>query len=351
MIKPLPTSLAALGLAAIAAAQTPSLSISIGVRETAAGGGAFSVIGGNGGTLGGIEWVRRDGQTLTLDGTWQQFTFDFANDPILAFAGSTANSTLEGDFGVLENIRILNSSGFTGLVELWIDDIANTITPVGGAPTTTVFGDFENYADDTEVMFQEPSFSGSTSANILMGSSAGVTNFVPSRTPSYKLEFQFIDGTATRWVRLTSFNVANQGNPLIRFDQQSQLSFWMRGGVCQTNLGFQGPGSAVAEMCGSGLNAGQSSVYYASGAPANAPGAVLLSLPGGTNLPFFGGTLVSFTNLLFSAALPADANGRLQFSVNGIGSAFDVVLQSAFIDPQQPQLLTFTNAVQAGFGR
>jgi hypothetical protein len=351
MIKPITTSLAALGIAAFAAAQTPTLSISMAVRETGAAGGSFSAIGGDGGSGGGIEWVNRDAQTLTLDGTWQQFSFDLANDPILGFAGTTANGTLEGDFGTIEHIRILNSSGFTGMVELWIDDVVNTITPVGGSPTPNVVSDFEGYADGTEVMFQEPSFSGSTSANINMGSTAGVTNLVASRTPACKVAFQFIDGTATRWVRLTTFNATNLRNPLIRFDQQSQVSFWIRGGVCQADLGFQGPGTAIAEMCGEGLLAGQNSTYYVSGAPANAPGAVLLSLPGGSNLPFLGGTLVSFTNLLFSAAIPADANGRMTFRVNGDSNIYDLVMQTAFIDPAQTELMAYTNAIQARFGQ
>jgi len=67
------------------ASAAPVLKVSIGVRETA----TTAPIGGNGGTGGtGIEWVNVDGQTLVLDGTWQQFTFNFATDPITAFTGN-----------------------------------------------------------------------------------------------------------------------------------------------------------------------------------------------------------------------------------------------------------------------
>src|SRR5690606_23713325 len=99
---------AAIGFAATAMGST--LSLSIGVRETAAGGGADVGIGNDGGTAGGIEFIDLDGPTLTLDGTWQLFTFDLANananGAVTAFAGGTANSVLEGAYGVLEHVRI-----------------------------------------------------------------------------------------------------------------------------------------------------------------------------------------------------------------------------------------------------
>lgn len=217
----------ALGIAGIASAQ---LQLSIAVRETGAGGGAaFTGIGDNGGAVGGIEWVNRDGQTLTLDGTWQQFTFTLATDPILAFAGATANGVLDGTYGVLEHIRIKSTGAFNSPVTMWIDDVANTITPPGGAPTTTTFGSFEGYADGTEVIFQEPSFSGSTSANVMAGSTSGVDNTMAhSGLASDRIAFQFVDSDVSRWVRLTTFNTGQLPNPQIRFDQQSQISFWVK---------------------------------------------------------------------------------------------------------------------------
>ena len=121
MMKSLPLSLAALGLASLTVAQAPTVKISIGVRETGANGAIFTNIGDNGTAGGGIEWVNKDAQTLTLDGTWQQFTFDFATDPITAFAGSTANGVIDGLFGTLEHIRVLNDTGYTGPVTIWID--------------------------------------------------------------------------------------------------------------------------------------------------------------------------------------------------------------------------------------
>jgi hypothetical protein len=339
---------ATLTVASLATAQ--SVQVSIGVRETGFGGSIVGNIGGNGGTVGGIEWVNIDGQTLVLDGTWQQFTFRLTSDPIQGFAGTSANSILEGSYGVLECVRVLNNNGRTDALTLHIDDVANTITPAGGSPTTTVFGDFEGYTQRTEVMFQEPPFSGSTAANVLATGLAGADNFVASRTASCRFDLQFVDNMPNRWVRLTTFNVPNLGNPVIRFDDQSVLTFWMRGGDCQENRGSQGPGNAYAELCGLGLNAAESSTYYVAGANAAAPGVVVLSFAGQPDLPIFGGNLVSGFGIIVGLSVQADASGRLTVPVPGSANVIDIMLQSAFIDFMLPQSFTFTNAVQARFG-
>ncbi len=334
----------ALGLTAVVQAQT-TLQISIGIRETDASGGVFSAIGANGGTVGGIEFVNRDAQTLTLDGTWQQFTFNLTTDPLVGFAGLTANGVLEGTFGVLEHVRVLNSTGITTPITLWIDDVTNTTTMTG----PVVFGDFQNFASAAEVMFQEPGFSGSTSANILLGGTSGVDNRVASRTSACRCAFQFVDGLTTRWVRLTTFNATNQPNPSIRFDNQAVVTFWMRGGPCQEDLGSQGPGIAIAEACGTGLGAGQSSVYYTAGALPGVPGAIAVSIFGSPDLPIFGGNLVSGFGLAATIAVASDGGGRFSLPLSPLGAVADLVLQSVFFDPSLPQSFAFTNAIRARF--
>ncbi|MFK7743117.1 MAG: hypothetical protein AB8H80_22575, partial [Planctomycetota bacterium] len=66
----------------------------------------------------------------------------------------------------------------------------------------------------------------------------------------------------------------------------------------QQNLGQQGPGPLAATLCGPGLAAGQASLYATTGAPANATGALLISLEGSPSVPAFGGTLVALSGLL-----------------------------------------------------
>jgi hypothetical protein len=66
-------------------------------------------------------------------------------------------------------------------------------------------------------MFQEPGFSGSTSANLLPGSTTLVSNSMAnSGSQSLQADFQFVDNTPTRWIRLTSFGTPNQPNPRVR---------------------------------------------------------------------------------------------------------------------------------------
>jgi hypothetical protein len=187
-----------------------SLKLSIAIRENNTAGPIF---GDNGGSGGGIEWVNRDGQTLTADGTWQLFTFTPAADTLLAFAGTTADSMLEPghEFAVLEHMRILNDTGITSPVRMWIDDVTNTVA------SGPVVQDFEAATLGTEVMFQEPGFSGSTSANLLPGSTTLVSNSMAnSGSQSLQADFQFVDNTPTRWIRLTSFGTPNQPNPRVR---------------------------------------------------------------------------------------------------------------------------------------
>lgn len=208
---------------AVAGAANAQFQISIGIRET----GSTGAIGSNGGATGGIEWVNLDGQTLNMDGTWQTFTFNFQNDALTGFAGTTANGAYDGTRGVLEHIRIRNTGGLTGSQSIWIDGITNT-TAAGGP---TVFGDFEGHAAGTEVMFQEPNFSGSTSANLVAGGTSGVDNTVAAvGSSSYKVSFEFVDNTPTRWVRLTTNATAISPNPVIDFANGSSLSFQIRGG-------------------------------------------------------------------------------------------------------------------------
>ena len=120
----LTTTLAVCLISALVASSlsAASLSVSIAIRETGGSGPAFSDAGAGG----GIEWVNKDGQSLTLDGTWQLFTFTPSTDTLTAFAGSTANGALDVDWASLEHVRLLNSDGITSPIRLWIDDVTNT---------------------------------------------------------------------------------------------------------------------------------------------------------------------------------------------------------------------------------
>ncbi len=202
-------SLAACGILCSAVVEAASLKVSIGIRETNSPVAIFA----DGGTSGGIEWVNRDGQSLVADGTWQLFTFTPGSDPLLAFAGLTANSALEPnhDSATIEHIRLLNDEGITQPIRVWIDDVTNT---VAAGPTVE---NFDSAALGTEVMFQEPGFSGSTSANLVAGSTTAVSNSMAfSGAQSLQMDLQFVDSTPTRWARVTTFATPNVPNPKVQ---------------------------------------------------------------------------------------------------------------------------------------
>lgn len=221
-----------------------NLAISIGIRETGGSGPAFA----NGGATGGIEWVNRDAQSLLVNGTWQLFTFTPATDPLLAFAGTTANSTLESgmEWVVLEHVRILNSDGITAPIRLWIDGVANTTT------AGTISEGFESFDLGAEVVFQEPSFSGSTSANLLPGSTALVSDSdAYAGIHANEVNLRFVDGDPTRWVRVTTFGTPNLPNPAVRVLEPGgpppTISFYAKAVLVPE------PGSVALGLMGFGL--------------------------------------------------------------------------------------------------
>jgi hypothetical protein len=220
--------LLALGIVSLNSLLASEVKISIGIRET--GNPNSLPIFGNGGATGGIEYVNRDGQTLLLNNTWQLFTFTPSTDTLLAFAGATANSILDTDWVTLEMIRILNSGGNTAPLRLWIDNISNTTTAYG-----SVTEGFESFALGSEVIFQEPRFSGSTAAqlDLLPNASLVSDSAAFAGTQSDEINLKYIDGNVNNWVRLTTFNTPNLANPLLLAREPGApaptISFYMKG--------------------------------------------------------------------------------------------------------------------------
>ena len=213
-------------LAVCSSARAVNVAISIGVRET----GSTAQIGGDGGTANSIEWVNRDGLVLPLDGQFHTFTFNFGTDPVAFFFGTQPTggqpNRLDGTRGTLEHVRIRNIDGLTVPVQLYIDNIRNTLS---GSPQ--MVSNFEGYPLNTEVTFQEPRFSGSTSANLTTtpNLAATTTNAASEGAQSDGVQFRFIDSDNTRWLRLTTNAVTNLPNPAIDFSPGNTLSFDIRG--------------------------------------------------------------------------------------------------------------------------
>ncbi len=154
------------------------------------------------------------------------------------------------------------------------------------------------------------------------------------------------DVTELRIPLETVCNSSNQNRDINGID--NVLLFAER---CQQDLGFAGPGTVTATLCGSGLRAGEASAYRILGAPANAAGVLLVSLAGQPNVPFLGGTLVSFGGFLGDVVLTSTPQGTVTLPIVGSTGSADLVLQCGFLDPSQPQSVALSNAVLGAFGR
>ncbi len=231
--------LVVMGGAAAGHAAAQSIAVSIGVRET----GSTEPLGQDGGTTGGIEWVDRDANIVSLDGSWQRVSFDLSNAQLLAFAGVSANSVWDGTRGVLEHLRLRNTDGLTSPLRLYIDDL--TLTGPGQPNFTE---GWEGAPLGAEHIFRDPGFSGSTSANMIgTGSSATTSAMALTGSRSYEMNLQFVDADPTRWARVMTFDTITGGNPTVDFG--GTVSFWMMGEVVPA----PGAVSILALACAAGL--------------------------------------------------------------------------------------------------
>src|SRR5688572_11597138 len=224
-------ALTPLAMAANAAAQE-QFAISIGIRESSSTPTNLPIGANSGITAGSIEFVARDAQMLTADGTWQLFTFNFGTDPVNFFAGppqptGRAANQLDGPsgYGTLEQIRFRNDAGTLDPIRFYIDDVKQTINGVDHIIT-----DFESplLPTNAQVLLRQPSFSGSStiapppSPNI----ARLTTTFVNSGAQAYETSWAFGNSTTTNALRLTTASTANAGNPVINFTSGNTLSFW-----------------------------------------------------------------------------------------------------------------------------
>ncbi|MEN3000302.1 MAG: hypothetical protein ABDI19_00475 [Armatimonadota bacterium] len=117
---------------------TPDFYLTLGVRET----GSTAACGGNGGAPAvGIEWIGATsstgnnapiGKLVNLKDQWIRVEFDIPNEPIRAFAGSTANGVLDTQTGTFEHLAFTPVNPFlTDIYTVYLDDIA-TVPSIPG---------------------------------------------------------------------------------------------------------------------------------------------------------------------------------------------------------------------------
>lgn len=121
-------------------------------------------------------------------------------------------SNIPTPWAVLDSLALSlpDDSSDTGPYDLYIDNLQN------GATTWQTFE--SAVSGTTDFAFRVPSFSGTTSANLLAAPDQGAVSnaAADAGTKSFHVRFQWAGTNAPRWIRLTTSGV---GNPQVRLDQ------------------------------------------------------------------------------------------------------------------------------------
>lgn len=192
----------------------PSIRIVATVRENtaltgpvgAAGSGSIVSFLGASSVLGG--GAPEQGIVLQAGSNWQTISFTNTIDPLYTWAGTDPTpGTWDGPFGALDGFAIA-CEGDTGPYDIYFDDLANG--------TNGVFQNWDSAAAGTAAVgFSQPSFSGSSSANLLTAPNQSVVSDATSFSGanSCRVRFQFNGESADRWVRLVTSGATPVANP------------------------------------------------------------------------------------------------------------------------------------------
>jgi hypothetical protein len=150
---------------------------------------------------------------------WQTVSFqrdgDATNGPDASIIWNNAGcgASLDTQFAVLEGIAIAeDDTTDTGPVDIYIDNIKNG--------STTIM-DFESGTPGSAFGFLTPTFSGTTSANLLAAPNVAAvsTNAADTGLQSLRVRFQYNRLNSNAWVRLSTANAAVMPNPEIDLTQ------------------------------------------------------------------------------------------------------------------------------------
>ena len=116
--------------------------------------------------------------------------------------------------------------------------------------------------------------------------------------------------------------------------------------VCQTDLGFDGPGLATLEVCGGDLSSGTSATLAIEGGPPTATGGLAAGMTSNPTLvPILGATIVPW---LPTVTVPFHTDGIGAYTLNIQGGAGPQTwyLQAVIFDAAEPTNFQVTNAVE-----
>ncbi len=198
--------------------------ISLGVRET----GDTGPLGSEGSGTGDLEWV---GAPTSVNGApqgiavvpgpnWQTIIFD-PTDPNNV-TGFTGDGNIDGTRGTIDHLAVAVNAASpdrsAGAYTLYVDNVIN-VEADGGLDF--VICDFDDVAFDPneEILFQEPTFSGSTDQHFAaLGpylSSSSLATDTGNPGQSGLLEWYWLDTTDQRWARIVTSSVDEVPSPII----------------------------------------------------------------------------------------------------------------------------------------
>ena len=188
--------------AVVGGGASPKISIAASIRQP---GNLTGPIGSNGGgTAADIYWIHATGFPvvggiqITPSTNWQTIAFYPTDSKYLWNSSGTGFVPDPNQYGAFEGFGIASADATDcGPFQIYFDNFRNG---------STVIQDFENESlGQVTVMFNAPSFSGTTSANLLASpNTSAITNYASTGTNSLGVNFQFAGLGSAYWVRLNA---------------------------------------------------------------------------------------------------------------------------------------------------
>ncbi|MGD0259146.1 MAG: PA14 domain-containing protein [Verrucomicrobiota bacterium] len=188
---------------------SPALLIAASIRQP---GGLTGPIGANGGgTAADIYWIHATGfpvvggYQITPSTNWQTIAFYPTDSKYLWNSAGDGFTPDPNQYGAFEGFGIASADATDcGPFQIYFDNLRNG---------STLIQSFENEPlSQATVLFNQPSFSGTTSANLLTApnTSAIAGNYASTGTNSLGVNFQFAGLGSAYWLRLNA--AATSGN-------------------------------------------------------------------------------------------------------------------------------------------
>ena len=255
----------------------------------------------------------------------------------------------DGDLdGVYVSRKIFFGTSFLEINENLGDLVFTThLPPTHGEPARVVFADFDGDGEDE--IFQEGEYD-------LISTLVPQRNALLRRTGPIAWSDTQPTYASASWLLsfgLFAEDLDRDGAPdVLQLDREGLLVTWNRmpdaDGVCQVDLGFDGPGGATLTACGDRLELGGQTTLEVTGA---APNRTIFFLGSSSLTPTCTLQLdVAPVPLELLLTAPSDGAGTATLPpVTSLGVPFSYFVQAAYLDATLPGRVGLTNAVRLDF--